>query len=227
MLNRIVELIRKEKIPIGSFSNRDLVEILLIKSFLLIYGNVIFILRKLRLGWFFISPKSHVSGWSKIKFDRNINIGKNVTISALGSKKFSFGKNFSIKNYSIINSFGSIKKESGELWVGDNVGVSEFCYFSIRGNLTIGNDVIFGPCVKIFTENHGSQIGDIPFRLQEEKRNDVIIGNNVWIGADVIILPGVKIGDNCIVAAGAVVTKSIDSNSKIAGVPAKLITKNI
>lgn len=223
LILKIVFLIRGEQIEIGFFSHKDLIRIFLSKLIQLCRGQVLVGFKIFKLGFYFVGERTNLLGFEKVKIDRTMTIGHDVTISSLGSKGFSFGKNFSIKDFSSIDSFGSIKKESGTLFIGDNVGISEFCYFSIRGNLYIGNDVIFGPDVKIFTENHSFEISEIPFRLQEEIRADVKIGNNVWIGAGSTILPGVLIGNNVVVAAGSVVNKNIEDNSLVGGVPAKLI----
>jgi acetyltransferase-like isoleucine patch superfamily enzyme len=180
-------------------------------------------IRKLKFGFYFVGQRTQLIGFEKIKISRTISIGRNVKISSIGSSGFIFGENFSIKDFSIIESFGSIKKESGSLSIGDNVGISEFCYFSIRGNLIIGNNVIVGPNVKIFTENHSFEVTEIPFRLQDETRADVTIGNNVWIGSGATILPGVFIGDNVVIAAGSIVNKNVEDNSLVGGIPAKLL----
>lgn len=75
----------------------------------------------------------------------------------------------------------------------------------------------------VITENHGKQRGDIPFKQQNYDGSDVVIGRNVWLGCHVTVLPGISIGDNAIVGAGAVVTKNIPANETWAGVPAKKI----
>lgn len=80
-----------------------------------------------------------------------------------------------------------------------------------------------GPGVGIFSSNHGHERGGVPMINQAVEEKDVIIGNNVWLGAHVVVLPGVTIGDGVIVAAGAVVTKDIPSNVVVGGVPAKVI----
>jgi acetyltransferase-like isoleucine patch superfamily enzyme len=226
LISKLVYKIRCEHIEIGNFSDRDLLRIIFFRIIQLIRGFFILGIRKFKVGFFFIGTNTRLIGFEKIKITRSVSIGNNVKISSLGSSGFILGKNFSIKDFSIIESLGSIKKESGSLSIGDNVGISEFCYFSIRGNLTIGNDVIVGPNVKIFTENHSFEISRIPFRLQGEPRSDVKIGNNVWIGSGVIILPGVLIGDNVVIAAGSIVNKNVENNSLIGGIPAKLL-KNL
>lgn len=218
--------IRNEDLNLGDFSNSDLFYILIVKVFSLIRGFLFINIPKFEKGFFFLGYRSVISGRSKIYFNSSVNIGNNVKISAIGSKYFRFGKNFSIRDFSIIDSFGSMKNASGYLEVGNNVGISEQCYLGLRGNLIIGNDVIIGPGVKIFTENHSMKLCNLPFRLQEEIRNDVYIGNNVWIGSGVIILPGVSIADNSVVAAGCVVTTDVAEHTIVGGIPSKVI-KNI
>jgi acetyltransferase-like isoleucine patch superfamily enzyme len=226
LILKLVYRIRGEHIEIGQFSDRDLLRIFFSRIIQLIRGLFLLGIRKFKVGFFFVGRRTQLIGFEKIKISRTISIGRNVKISSMGSTGFIFGKNFSIKDFSIIESFGSIKKESGSLSIGDNVGISEFCYFSIRGNLTIGDDVIVGPNVKIFTENHSFEVSEIPFRLQDETRNDVKIGSNVWIGSGATILPGVLIGDNVVIAAGSIVNKNVENNSLVGGIPAKLL-KNL
>jgi maltose O-acetyltransferase len=93
----------------------------------------------------------------------------------------------------------------------------------IQSNTFIGKNVIMGPDVKIYTKNHKFDRLDIPIKNQGHTNEKVIIGNDVWIGANSILLPGVTIGDHSIVAAGSIVTKDIPSFVIFGGVPAKLI----
>jgi acetyltransferase-like isoleucine patch superfamily enzyme len=219
----IIQKIRGENIELGYFSNRDLLRIAADKTICLIRGLIFINLPFFARGFFFLGYGSILKGSEKIKFNSSATIGSRVKISSIGSQKFEFGKNFSVRDYSIIDSYGSIKMESGFLKVGNNVGISEQCYISIRGNLIIGDDVIIGPGVKIFTENHSIELNHLPYRLQTEVRKEVIIGNNVWIGASSVILPGVCIGNNVVIAAGAVVNKNVEDNTLVGGVPVKFI----
>ncbi|ETY73638.1 sugar O-acetyltransferase [Lactiplantibacillus fabifermentans] len=87
--------------------------------------------------------------------------------------------------------------------------------------VTIGDNVMIGPNVDIYTVNHPLVAAD---RIQWlAQGSPVTIGNNVWIGGKVTITPGVTIGDNVVVATGAVVTQDIPDNTLVGGVPAKVI----
>lgn len=87
--------------------------------------------------------------------------------------------------------------------------------------VNIGDSVMIGPNVLISTVNHPLDAAGRRKHLGVAK--PVNIGNDVWIGGNAVILPGVSIGNNCIVAAGAVVTKNVPDNSLVAGVPARII----
>jgi maltose O-acetyltransferase len=94
----------------------------------------------------------------------------------------------------------------------------------LEGQIKLGDDVLMGPDVIMMATSHEFKNIDIPMNKQgasAEKR--IVIGNDVWIGTRVIVLPGVEIGNHSIIGAGSVVTKSFPENSVIGGVPAKLI----
>ncbi len=108
------------------------------------------------------------------------------------------------------------------IWLGDYSGLGLDC--SVRGPLEIGNNVMMGPDVIILTDNHGFARIDIPMTEQPTSpAKKVIIGNDVWIGTRVIILPGVTIGNGVIIGAGAIVTKDIADYAIAAGNPARII----
>ena len=103
--------------------------------------------------------------------------------------------------------------------VGKGVFINEGCCFQDQGGIEIGDNALIGQQVVIATLNHD---------LAPDKRANMFpapvkIGNRVWIGAHVTILAGVTIGDNAVVAAGAVVTKDVPANVVVGGVPAKII----
>ena len=116
---------------------------------------------------------------------------------------------------------------SKTVFLGKNVAPffanSGGCYIQGINKIYIGDNSIFAPGVKIISANH--QKGDF---LKHDKTVDSIrIGKNCWIGANAVILPGVQLGDNVIVGAGSVVTKSFDDNVIIAGNPARVIKSTL
>lgn len=109
--------------------------------------------------------------------------------------------------------------------LGNNSGIGVRC--SIGKYTSIGDNVMMGPEVIILTSNHIYSDTTTPMNTQGFDIKPVTIGNDVWIGTRAIILPGVKVGNGCIIAAGAVVTKDVCDYSIVGGVPAKLIKKRV
>ncbi|MDO8847892.1 MAG: acyltransferase [Coriobacteriia bacterium] len=120
----------------------------------------------------------------------------------------------------------SVLRELGEgIEIGDRVGVSEDCFLGAKGRIVIGNDSMLGPSTKLIAENHSFERTDIPIREQGETRKGIVIGADCWLGANVVILDGVCVGDHSIVAAGAVVTEDVESLTVVGGVPARTLRR--
>ena len=103
--------------------------------------------------------------------------------------------------------------------LGKNVFINHACTFLDLGGITIEDDVQIGPKVNLITENHPVD----PSKRKHLDLKSILIKRNAWIGAGATILPGVTIGENSIVAAGAVVNKDVPDNSIVGGIPAKFI----
>lgn len=106
--------------------------------------------------------------------------------------------------------------------IGKNVFINHACSFLDMGGITIEDNVLIGPKVNLITENH-------PLNPNDRKSlicQPIVIKRNAWIGAAATILPGVTIGENSVVAAGAVVIADVPPNTVVGGIPAKHI-KNI
>lgn len=112
--------------------------------------------------------------------------------------------------------------DGSKIRIGDN---SQIGINSIMDNdVIIGDDVIMGPDVIIYTSSHEYKELGIPINKQGGKpHRQVIIGNNVWIGARCIILPGVTIGDNVIIGANTVVTKNVPDNAVFCGSEGRVV----
>ncbi len=109
--------------------------------------------------------------------------------------------------------------------IGNNVRITMDCCIWAEQNskISFGNNVLVGPGVKMFCGNHGIELNGTPITFQERKEADIIIGSDVWIGANSVITSGVTINDGAVVAAGSVVTKDVSENTIVGGVPAKII----
>ncbi len=160
-----------------------------------------------------------------IQFGNWVQIEDGAYLSALGREPLTIGNNVRIGAYSRLIISTSFNNIGSYIKIGNNVGLGEFAYLGGAGGLEIGDDCIIGQYLSCHPENHNYDNPQELIRLQGVNRKGIYIGKNCWIGSKVTILDGVTIGENCIVAAGAVVTKSMPANSVIGGVPAKVIKK--
>ena len=103
--------------------------------------------------------------------------------------------------------------------LGKNVFINHACSFLDIGGITIEDDVQIGPRVNLTSENHPLDPADRKTVILQP----ILIKRNAWIGAGATILPGVTVGENAIVAAGAVVSRDVPPNTVVAGIPAKVV----
>lgn len=158
-------------------------------------------------------------------------IGKHLPRSsakyAFGAKTFRYwcaklmlnkcGNNVNLESQASITSALEIGNNSG-------IGISSRIY----GHVCIGDNVLMGPEVIILTSGHKYENASVLIRDQGRlPEKTVHIGNDVWIGARAIIMPGVKIGDGAVIGASAVVTKDVPQNAVVGGVPAKVIKQRV
>lgn len=108
------------------------------------------------------------------------------------------------------------------LHIAPPVYIGPHSWLQLRGHLTIGAGTIIGPRLKVHTSNHRYEGVMLPYDDTYEIKN-VVIGENVWIGADVTVMPGVRIGDGAVIAACACVTKDVPSLAVVGGCPAGII----
>ena len=157
-----------------------------------------------------------------------------------GKHKILFGKNFTCGRFNRLDAFG----KKAKIRFGNNVQINDFNHIAALSEITIGDNCLIASNVFISDHNHGifsdPSVGNIlstnKFKYKKNSEHThpsgcysssdlsikpIIIGKNVWIGESVIILPGVKVGDNSVIGAGSVVTKDIDRETIYAGNPAK------
>lgn len=111
--------------------------------------------------------------------------------------------------------------------INDDVYIGKDTFLNAYDLIEIGSHTVIAAGCKLITANHRFDDLSIPINDQGYDCQPIRIDEDVWIGYGVVVLPGVHLGKGCVVAAGAVVTKSFDSYSVIAGVPAKLIKRRV
>lgn len=132
-------------------------------------------------------------------------------------------RRFVLGRRSVVESFCCINNAVGDVIIGDNTRIG--LHTTVIGSVEIGSNVNLAQGIVVTALNHN--FTDCTKRIDEQgvSTAKVTIGNDVWIGANATILPGVTIGNHCVVAAGAVVTKDVPPYSLVGGVPAKILKK--
>ncbi|MBP5338454.1 MAG: acyltransferase [Prevotella sp.] len=132
-------------------------------------------------------------------------------------------RQFSLGRDSVVESYSCINNAVGDVLIGNNTRIG--LHNTIIGPVTIGSHVNLAQGVIVTALNHN--YCETSKRIDEQgvSTKPVVIGDDVWIGANAVILPGVTIGRHCVVAAGAVVTKDVPDDTIVGGVPAREIKK--
>ena len=163
------------------------------------------------------------SNWFRYRFLlKRLGLGsyirRGVKISG-NPKRISIGSKFQVYE----KCFFGVSKD-GFIKIGDNGLLGVGCYLNATtGRIEIGNDVAIGPYCKFFSFSHNYLPGEI--YMNQSITGDIVIEDNVFIGTNVVVLPGVRIFKNSVVAAGAVVTHDVEVNTIVGGIPAKIIRK--
>lgn len=149
----------------------------------------------------------------KLKYLRFIDFSSKLYLN----EKVNFPKFFKIHSGVIV------VEKNANLILNENIYIGHFNNIRCAKKIIIGENTKIAQFVTIVDSNYNIEKKDINF--DEAIKREVIIGNNVWIGANCVILPGVNIGDYSVIAAGSVVTKDIPSETIVAGNPARIIKK--
>ena len=162
--------------------------------------KVSFVLYKIFASWMPISQRSKFAKYMRVFFAKRIaKLGRNVNIE----KNAYFNP---------------------DVVIGNNSGIGINC--ELYGPIDIGDNVLMGPEVIMYTSGHNYSRLDIPILLQgKTEQKKIIIEDDCWIGRRVIIMPGVRVGRGSVIGAGAVVTKDVPPYSVVGGVPAKVIKR--
>jgi acetyltransferase-like isoleucine patch superfamily enzyme len=191
------------------------------------YSRFIMLVR----GYLKTGRKIFVGNNTKIVNSKNIVFGKSVTIAkhcfldGFSSEKIVMGDCVKIGAFSTLTSTSHFSKYGKGLTIGNNSAVGQFTEFGAAGGIEIGDDVIMGSYVSFHSENHNFSDSEKRIREQGVTSKGIKLGNNIWVGAKVTFLDGCIVGNNSVVAAGAVVNGVFPDNVVIGGVPAKIIKR--
>ena len=159
--------------------------------------------------------------WLKFKFNITTYHQHFIGIGA----QFISPKYIKIYGKLMLSDFCYFNADGGYIQIGHNVAFNRNVNInaSCGGKIIIGNNCLIGPGVTMRTANHNYSRADINIQDQGHTAEDILIEEDCWLGANCIILGGVQIKKGAIIAAGAVVTKNVESFTVVGGVPAKLI----
>lgn len=201
-----------EKIPENLFFQ------ILLTRFIMLIRGYIFIRKKVFLG-----KNCNIKNKKNIVFGKNVTIEKYTTIDGFASEKIIIGDGFRLGAYSLITCTSHMSKYGKGIKIGSNSAIGQFSEFGAAGGVEIGNDVIMGSYISFHSENHNFKDTSKLIRKQGVTSKGIKIGNNIWVGAKVTFLDGCQVGDNSVIAAGAVVSGIFPDNTIIGGVPAKIL----
>ena len=154
---------------------------------------------------------------------QNIFLGSRVLIGKGGL--IHAGNMIQLKDDVHVSRYCTLRSGPGDIVVNEMVNIGTYSHIDGHGGVEIGKNTLLARNVEILSGSHIFKDPAVPIRFQGTELKKTIIGEDVWLGSQVIVLPGVTIGDGTVVGAGAVVTKNIPDHSIASGVPAKVIRK--
>lgn len=186
-------------------------------------------LKMLVRGYLRTGKKVYIGNNCTLLNTKNISFGSNVTIEhhtrldGYAREKIVIGDSVKIGAYSNLLSTSHLATFGKGLKIGNHSAVGDFTHFGAPGGIAIGDNVIMGSYVSFHSENHNFADTTKLIREQGVSHKGIVIGDNVWVGAKATFLDGCVVGNNSVVAAGAVVNGVFPNNSVIGGVPAKIL----
>lgn len=206
------------------YSNRDLIEV---------------VWRRLREAWRGLFVRGRIRRSAGVVFagrhvtirhgryvtaGASLQIGDDVLLDGLSTNGIHLGRNVTLGRGAALVCTGVIARPGVGISIGDRSAIGDHSFLGGQGGIAIGSDVLFGPGVRVFSENH--EFGDMNqlIRAQGEIRAPVTIEDDCWIGAGSTILGGVRIGHGAVVGAGSVVSRDVPPYAVVVGVPARVIS---
>ena len=166
-------------------------------------------------GFLFVGKKVNITHGKHIICGKKVKFEDYCEIHGLSYDGLYFKDNVTIGRYSEIrpSSYYGVGEIGKGLVIGYNSSIGPNAYIGCSGKIQIGNNVMIGPKCSMFAENHNFSQKNKDIKLQGVNQKGIIIEDNCWIGSNVIILDGVKIGSGSVIGAGTIITKSVPKNS--------------
>lgn len=158
-------------------------------------------------------------------------IGLDCQLQGGGSRNIYIGDHTHIGRYAVLGCWTEYRghKYSPSIHIGNHCNIGEWNHITAINKITIGDGLLTGRFVYIGDNAHGGlsweEADTPPAQRPLQSKGEVVIGRNVWLGDKVVVLSGVRIGDNVIVGANAVVTHDLPSNCLAAGMPARIVKR--
>ncbi len=223
IIQRIIRLRNADFSFDETITFRLIVELVIDKGWMLVRSFFYNLIRFRKPSLTFLGRGVRFFNVNNIQLGKWVKLDDYVLLGALGKGQLIIGDNSGIGAFSRVEISQSFNNIGSHITIGNNVGIGPYASLGGAGGLSIGDECIIGPYLSCHPENHNFFDEEMSIRHQGVTRKGISIGRNCWIGAKVSILDGVVVGDGCVIAAGAVVTKSFPANSIIGGIPAKLI----
>lgn len=187
-------------------------------------------LRGIWMGWrlgacggrLFVGPRTRILFPRRLAVGRNCFMGGDSYINALAVNGIRFGDDVRVREHAWIQATSSLTHPGGGLVIGSGTYIGPRCLLGAGGGITIGARVTFGAGVQLLAENH--EFRDAARLIQDQgvTRAGITVGDDVWVGNQVIVLDGVHIGRGAVIGAGAVVTTDVPSMAIVVGNPARV-----
>lgn len=224
VMNCILKLAGKDNFNIDDRISTSYIIRLCVKyGFMMIRGKLLSIVNDKIASSVFVGRRVKIYEKKSLSIGSKTKIHDGVILNALSCEGISIGKNCVIGSRSILECTGGLSNLGKGIKIGDRTTFNNDCFFGAAGGIEIGSDVVAGQYVRFHSENHNYDDLKILIKDQGVTHKGIKIGNNCWIGSGAVFLDGAELGDGCVVAANAVVTKKFPDNSVLGGVPAKVL----
>ena len=175
----------------------------------------------------FIGKHVNISHGHNIYCKQNVKFEDYSEIHGLSTHGLHFGRNVTIGRYTEVrpSSYYGVGKIGYGLEMGDFSSIGPFGFVGCSGKVVIGNNVMIGPRVSLFAENHNFNDSSSTIMSQGVNNKGIVIEDNCWIGSGVIILDGVTIGHGSVIGAGTLISKSVPPESVVIDKRNRLVRK--